>query len=111
MAGVLLSGEGGGVKRPEREPDHQPRASAEAENDWTYIFIPPYDFMTFTWIYLPSYTEHNLKTHTFQKKRCSVDVSGLQCVLSERWDAGCLRCRIVALDNYSSFHLSQRTQN
>ena len=30
-------------------------------------------------------------------------MSGLQCVLSERWDAGCPRCRIVALDNYSSF--------
>lgn len=53
--------------RQEPEPD-QPRASAEAENDWTYIFIHPYAFMAFTGRYLPFCTEHNLKTHTFLEK-------------------------------------------
>jgi len=68
VAGVLLSGEGGGLKRPEREPDHPPRASAEVENEWTYIFIPPYVFVFFTGRYLPFCAEHNLKTHTFRKR-------------------------------------------
>jgi len=62
---VLLSGEGGVVKRPEREPDYPPRASAEVENELTYNFFPPYVFMTFTGRYLPFCIEHNLKTHTF----------------------------------------------
>jgi len=65
VASVLLSGEKGGAKRPEREPDHPPRASAEVENEWIYISIPRYVFMDFTGRYLPFGTEHNLKTHSF----------------------------------------------
>jgi len=68
VACVLLSGKGKGLKRPEREPDHPPRAGAEVENEWTYIFIPPYVFMAFTGRYLPVCAEHNLKTR-FLKKR------------------------------------------
>lgn len=39
VAGVLVSGEGGGVKRPEREPDHPPWSSAEVENEWMDIYF------------------------------------------------------------------------
>jgi hypothetical protein len=34
-----------GVKRPGREADHSPLASAEVKNTWIYTFTPPYAFM------------------------------------------------------------------
>jgi hypothetical protein len=34
-----------GVKRPGREADHSPPASAEAKKMWIYTSIPPYAFM------------------------------------------------------------------
>jgi hypothetical protein len=36
---------GGGVKRPGREADHSPPASAEVKKMWTYASTPPYTFM------------------------------------------------------------------
>jgi hypothetical protein len=34
-----------GVKRPGREVDHSPPASAEVKKMWTYTSTPPYAFM------------------------------------------------------------------
>jgi hypothetical protein len=34
-----------GVKRPGREADHSPPASAEVKKMWTYTSLPPYAFM------------------------------------------------------------------
>jgi hypothetical protein len=34
-----------GVKRPGREGDHSPPASAEVKKMWIYAFTPPYAFM------------------------------------------------------------------
>jgi hypothetical protein len=34
-----------GVKRPEREADHSPPASAEVKKMWIYMTTPPYAFM------------------------------------------------------------------
>jgi hypothetical protein len=34
-----------GVKRPWRETDHSPPASAEFKKMWIYTFTPPYAFM------------------------------------------------------------------
>jgi hypothetical protein len=34
-----------GVKRPEREADHSPSASAEVKKTWIYTSTPPYFFM------------------------------------------------------------------
>jgi hypothetical protein len=34
-----------GVKRPGREADHSPPASAEVNKMWIYTSTPPYDFM------------------------------------------------------------------
>jgi hypothetical protein len=34
-----------GVKRPGREADHSPPASAEVKKMWIYISTPPYAFM------------------------------------------------------------------
>jgi hypothetical protein len=34
-----------GVKRPEREADHSPAATAEVKKLWIYISNPPYAFM------------------------------------------------------------------
>jgi hypothetical protein len=34
-----------GVKRPGREADHSPPASAEIKKMWIYTFTPPYAFM------------------------------------------------------------------
>jgi hypothetical protein len=34
------------VKRPGREADHSPPASAELKKMWIYISAPPYAFMT-----------------------------------------------------------------
>jgi hypothetical protein len=36
-----------GVKRPGREADHSPPASAEVKEMWIYTSIPPYAFMTY----------------------------------------------------------------
>jgi hypothetical protein len=36
---------GGGVKRPGREADHSPPASAEVKKMWIYTSTPPYAFM------------------------------------------------------------------
>jgi hypothetical protein len=35
------------VKRPGREVDHSPPASAEAKKMWIYTSIPPYTFMVY----------------------------------------------------------------
>jgi hypothetical protein len=35
-----------GVKRPGREADHSPPASAEVKKMWIYTSTPPYAFMT-----------------------------------------------------------------
>jgi hypothetical protein len=35
------SGSFSGVKRPGREADHSPLASAEVKNEWSYTFTPP----------------------------------------------------------------------
>jgi hypothetical protein len=34
-----------GIKRPGREADHSPQASAEVKNAWIYTSTPPYAFM------------------------------------------------------------------
>jgi hypothetical protein len=34
------------VKRPRREADHSPAASAKVKEMWIYTFTPPYAFMT-----------------------------------------------------------------
>jgi hypothetical protein len=34
-----------GIKRPGREADHLPPASAEIKNMWIYTSTPPYAFM------------------------------------------------------------------
>jgi hypothetical protein len=34
-----------GVKRPDREVDHSPPASAEVKKTWIYTSSPPYVFM------------------------------------------------------------------
>jgi hypothetical protein len=41
LPGVLSPG----VKRPGREADHSPPASAEVKKMWIYISTPPYTFM------------------------------------------------------------------
>jgi hypothetical protein len=45
-----------GVKRPRREPDHSPLASAEVKKMWIYTSTPPYAFMAWC---LPSQAQDN----------------------------------------------------
>jgi hypothetical protein len=46
VTGYGLDDQGfGGVKRPGREADHSPPASAEVKKTWVYTFTPPYVFM------------------------------------------------------------------
>jgi hypothetical protein len=43
VSGVLLPG----IKRPGRETDHSPPASAEVKKTWIYTSTPPYVFMAY----------------------------------------------------------------